>query len=118
MPDNTVYLGFTDAEYKELEDRAIEAKMSIPAYCKSKLIDSEFSKNYKILLQLIERVPLNDEFSIRQLFENDGNRWESISRGTKLALGRHFYSQVHKKIIKTVGESGYGKYGTMFYVKQ
>jgi len=33
-------------------------------------------------------------------------------------MGRQFYSQVNKKIIKNVSENGYGPNGTMYYIKK
>ena len=118
MADKIIYIGVSNAEYNSIEKDARNAMMTIPTYCKSKIIASEFNICYELLLKKINELPSKFEFSIRQLLEDDENHWENISKGVKLAIGRQFYSQVHNKYIKTVFEKGYGKNGTMFYMKK
>jgi hypothetical protein len=118
MADKVLYIGVTNTEYEKIKGDAKNAMMTIPTYCKSKIIDTEFNIYYKLILEKIDELPSKFEFSIRQLLEGDENNWENISRGVKLALGRQFYSQVDSKYIKTVNKKGYGKNGTMFYIKK
>jgi len=118
MADKVIYIGVSNSEYQIIENNARNAMMTIPTYCKSRIIDSEFNLYYRLLLNKIDELPSKFEFSIRQLLEDDENHWENISRGVKLAIGRQFYSQVHNKYIKTVSKKGYGKNGTMFYLKK
>ena len=118
MADKIIYIGVSDKEYNNIERDARNARMTIPAYCKSRIITSEFARHYEMLLNRIDELPSKFEFSIRQLLEGDENIWGNISRGVKLAIGRQFYSQVDNKYIKTVSKKGYGKNGTMFYIKK
>jgi len=118
MAEKIIYIGLTIKEYNDVEKAAKMAKMTIPTYCKDKIIDSEFNINYKLLLEKIEELPSKQVFSIHKLWENDENYWEQISRGVRLAMGRQFYSQVNKKIIKNVSEKGFGPNGTMYYIKK
>jgi hypothetical protein len=118
MADRIIYLGVTNVEYEKIKKEAKKSGMTIPTYCKSKIIDSEFNENYKLLLEKVQNCLPNSEFSIRELWKNNVKDWEQISRGVKLAIGRQFYSQVHKKNIKNVIEKGFGRNGTMFYIKQ
>ena len=118
MAEKIIYLGLTMDEYQEIEKEAKNAGMSISSYCKSKIVPSEFTENYKLLLRKVEELPSNSEFSIRQLWEQNYQDWDKISRGVKLALGRHFYSQIQKESIKNVLEKGYGQNGTMYYIKK
>jgi hypothetical protein len=118
MAEKIIYLGLTMTEYQKIEKDAKNAGMSIPAYCKSIIIPSEFTENYKLLLRKVKKFPSNSEFSIRQLWEQNYQEWDQISRGVKLALGRHFYSQVQKNSIKNVVKKGFGQNGTMYYIKK
>jgi hypothetical protein len=118
MADKIIYLSLTMNEYQKIEKEAKSVGMTIPTYCKSKIISSEFIENYKLLLWMVEEAPSRKIFSIRQLWEENEKDWEKISRGVKLAIGRQFYSQVSKKNIKNVIEKGYGPNGTMYYIKK
>ncbi|MCL2832785.1 MAG: single-stranded DNA-binding protein [Treponema sp.] len=117
MAEKIIYIGLTEKEYADVEKAAKKEKMSIPTYCKSRIIDSEFYINYKLLLEKVEELPSKCKFSIHLLWESDENYWNQISRGVRLAMGRQFYSQVSKKVIKNVSENGYGPNGTMYYIK-
>jgi hypothetical protein len=118
MADKIIYLSLTMSEYHKIEKEAESVGMTIPTYCKSKLISSEFNENYKLLLKMVEKAHSKKIFSIRQLWEENEETWEKISRGVKLAIGRQFYSQVNKRNIKNVIENGYGPNGTMYYMKK
>jgi len=114
MDKRTVFLGFTTDEYSQIEREAQAKGISVTQYCKSRIIDNEFNIKYAELLNLLEDVEPNTEFTIKDLWKNGG--WEDISRGVKLALGKHFFKNVEKKKYD-VAKKGFGKAGIMCYVK-
>jgi hypothetical protein len=118
MPVKKVTIGFTSDEFSNIQKFAQEQGISIAQYIKSKVIPNEFDVRYEELLQKVDRLEHNKEFSIKELWEKD--EWDCISRGVRLSLGRHFYRNVvetQPPKIDNVKKSGFGVAGIMRYIK-
>ena len=117
MSEKIISFGVTIKEYNKIQKKAELKNMSISMYCKSLIIPKiEFNKYYKFLVRKVETFPSNINFTIRDLMGIE--IWDDIPKGIKLAIGRQFYSQVDKGILKNINIVGYGAAKTMQYSKQ
>jgi len=119
VSEKKVTIGFSSEEFLKIQELAQERGVSIAQYIKSMVIPNEFDIRYEELLQKVNQLEHGRDFSIKELWENE-NEWDSISRGVRLSLGRHFYRNVAEtqppKIIN-VKEKGFGVAGIMRYTK-
>ena len=61
-------------------------------YAKGKILSEiEFQQHYSELINAVGTMRDDTKFNIKAVF---GLQWASISKGTRLALGREFYKQV------------------------
>ena len=116
MSDKVISIGFTNEEFKVIQQKAESEDMSISMFCKSKILsESEFGKYYKLLIAKVKEYPVNVKFTIRDIIGDE--TWDNIPKGIKLALGRRFYSQANGQIIDgiKIKIEGYGAAKTMRY---
>ena len=116
MSEITISIGFTKDEYSKIIELAQKDGFSISQYIKSKIIPNEFNTKYKILIQEVSRLESNTIFTIKDILKEHG--WDNISKGTKLSLGKHFYTNVNAENINNVKVKGYGVSGIMCYTKE
>jgi len=117
MSEKIISIGLTNQEYQNILEGAKKENMSISLYCKSRIIPEEiiFIKYYNYLMDKLEAFPSDNEFTLRDLFEDEIEKWDDIPNGIKVALGRHFYSKnKHREDIKFLG---YSTRGAMKYLK-
>jgi hypothetical protein len=117
MSERIISIGVTENEFQEIQSYAQEQNMSVSMYCKSILIPTtKFCQYYKRLLKKIKELPSSSlKFTIRDLWKTED--WDTIPKGIKLAMGRQFYSEVDKRLIKNINIEGYGSAKTMQYSK-
>jgi len=117
MSDKIISFGVSNDEFDKIQDEAKQKNMSISMYCKSVIFkETNFTKYYNYLIERIKLFPPNVIFTIRDIIKDE--IWNSIPKGTKLAIGRQFYSQVNSKIIDNINIEGYGAAKTMRYSKK
>jgi hypothetical protein len=117
MSEKIISFGVSLDEFNEIQEKAKLKNMSISMYCKSIIFsESEFTKYYNYLIERIKIFPPNVIFTIRDIIKDE--IWNRIPKGTKLAIGRQFYSQVNSKIIDYINIEGYGAAKTMRYSKK
>ena len=117
MSEKTITIGLTNKEFNEIQDMAATENMSVSMYCKSILFSkSDFTVYYNHLINKVNEYPANVKFTIRDVIGDE--MWDNIPIGTKLALGRQFYSQVHIGRIYDINIEGYGAAKTMRYSKK
>jgi len=82
-----INFSFTNEEYDKLKRWSNLSRMSIEEYVKFKLFGNvdDIENLISIALEKIRSLPSGTPFSIKQLFGTD---WNTISRGSKLALGK------------------------------
>lgn len=120
MSEKKVTIGFTSEEFTIIQGLAEEQGVSIAQYIKTKVISNEFDIRYDELLQKVNQLASGNEFSIKELWEDEPGEWDNISRGVRLSLGRHFYRNVAETQppkINNVKEKGFGVAGIMRYTK-
>lgn len=86
-------------EYTVIETKAKEAGQPIPVYVRSRLLgdENELSAAYAEALRRVEALAPGTAFDLKTLFGTD---W-TMSRGTKLTLGKTFYEMVKDGVIRT-----------------
>lgn len=86
-------------EYTVIETKAKEAGQPIPVYVRSRLLgdENELSAAYDEALRRVEALTPGTPFDLKTLFGTD---W-TMSRGTKLTLGKTFYEMVKDGVIRT-----------------
>ena len=89
-------------------------------YCKLKVVEEpeeiNLIKCYNVLIKKLEDFPSDNEFTIRDLFDNEMAQWDDLSQGIKVALGRYFYSNIKNR--KDIEILGYGTGKIMKYCKK
>nr|WP_172596768.1 single-stranded DNA-binding protein [Clostridium butyricum] len=111
-----VQVSFTETEIELVKKLANEAGLTIPQFLKHKALeDGEFSKRLSELKEKVARIPSGTKFSIKLVFGTD---WLNISRGTKLSLGKNFYTQVTQNMITGVEVAEKDSSNTQFYIKR
>ena len=100
-------------EYTVIETKAKEAGQPIPVYVRSRLLgdENELSAAYAEALRRVEALALGTPFDLKTLFGTD---W-TMSRGTKLTLGRTFYEMVRSDTISMVKVLGKDSSNIMQY---
>jgi len=116
MAEKTIFIYLTLPEFSKVKELADAEGVSISQYIKTQIIPNEFNLKYKELLKKVDELKSGEEFTIKKLWNTD--EWESITRGVKLSLGKHFYRNVETNNIKNVDIKGFGKAGIMVYVKK
>ena len=96
MPN--IQLLLNDAEYGIVTAAAEKQGVPVLVYIRSRLLgtEDEFSTAYAETLRRVEALKPGTEFDLKALFGTD---W-TMSRKTKLMLGKTFYKQVKTKKIK------------------
>ena len=111
-----IQISLSDSEYSKIEDAAIKAGISIMQYAKGKVLaGGEFQKRYKELVDTVGTMRDETKFNIKAVF---GLQWASISKGTRLALGREFYKQVSANAIPFVSATVKDAAHTQWYIKK
>ena len=88
----------SEDEYTAIAAAAQEAGQPIPVYVRSRLLGdtNELSTAYAETLRRVEALAPGTPFDLKTLFGTD---W-TMSRGTKLTLGKTFYEMVKVGIVK------------------
>lgn len=96
MPN--IQLLLNDAEYGIVTAAAEKQGVPVLVYIRSRLLgtEDEFSAAYAETLRRVEALPPGTKFDLKALFGTD---W-TMSRKTKLMLGKTFYKQVKAEKIK------------------
>lgn len=96
MPN--IQLLLNDAEYAIVTAAAEKQGVPVLVYIRSRLLgtEDEFSTAYAETLRRVEALPPGTKFNLKALFGTD---W-TMSRKTKLMLGKTFYKQVNAGKIK------------------
>ena len=96
MPN--IQLLLNDAEYAIVTAAAEKQGVPVLVYIRSRLLgtEDEFSTAYAETLRRVEGLPPGTKFNLKALFGTD---W-TMSRKTKLMLGKTFYKQVNAGKIK------------------
>lgn len=96
MPN--IQLLLNDAEYAIVTAAAEKQGVPVLVYIRSRLLgtEDEFSTAYAETLRRVEALPPGTKFDLKALFGTD---W-TMSRKTKLMLGKTFYKQVNAGKIK------------------
>ena len=111
-----IQISLSDSEYSELEEAANKARISIMQYAKGKMLaDGEFQKRYEELLDAVGTMRDETKFNIKAVF---GLQWASITKGTRLALGREFYKQVSADAIPFISATVKDAAHTQWYIKK
>ena len=113
MPKKTVSISFTNDEFTKIQKIAQKEGVSISQYIKSKVLPNEVSLIYKELLQKVKKLKSGEEFTIKNLWEQD--EWDNIPKGIKLSIGKYFYKNAK---TNNVIINGFGKAGIMCYIKE
>lgn len=109
-------ISFSDSEYSEIEDAANKAGISVMLYAKGKVLsDGEFQKRFNELINAVGTMRNGTKFNIKAVF---GLQWASISKGTRLGLGREFNKQVKAGTIPFVSETSKDAAHTQWYIKE
>lgn len=112
--NRSVQILFTDDEYTSLEEEAVKHGLTVPLYIKGQVLkDNEFSQSYRQLIKKVSGLPSGTQFNIRSLFGVD---W-TMSRGTKLTLGKTYYNRVQDGTITNVEPMGKDSSNVMWYQK-
>jgi hypothetical protein len=100
MLAKVIQVSFSDDDFKYLQKMAQEEGITVPMYVKKKVLPRrEYDEAFERLLQLISELQPGEEFSIREVF---GTQWKTISKGTRLSLGRCFYQSLEKGLVQGV----------------
>ena len=96
MPN--IQLSLNDSEHTILTAAAAKQGIPVVDYIRSRIFDeeNEFTTAYAETLRRVEALPPGTKFNLKALFGTD---W-TMSRKTKLMLGKTFYKQVKAKKIK------------------
>lgn len=96
MPN--IQLLLNDTEYAIVTAAAEKQGVPVLVYIRSRLLgtEDEFSTAYAETLRRVEALPPGTKFDLKALFGTD---W-TMSRKTKLMLGKTFYKQVKDEKIK------------------
>lgn len=116
-----IQISFSEEEYNKLVKGAENAGVPLPQFCKDmlltvspekmKAVPGSFKSNYENLMRQVEKYVQEKKEGFFQLRDIPG-WWETKqvsfdgniipNNGQKAALGRTFYSQVQKGLIKNV----------------
>ena len=90
-----IQIVLSDTEYGCLADAAKRAGLPISVHIRRLLLGEkdEFAEAYAEALRRVEALPLGTEFTLKTIFGAD---W-TMSRGTKLTLGKTFYDMVTRE---------------------
>lgn len=114
MSNRSVQILFTHEEYKELEEKAAKQGLTVPLYIKGQVLeDNEFARSYRNLLAKADALPSGTKFTLKSLF---GTEW-TMSRGTKLTLGKTYFNRVQEGTITNVEPIGKDSSNVMWYEK-
>ena len=97
MPN--IQLLLSDDEYAIVVAAAAKQGVPVLVYIRSLLFgaEDEFTAAYTETLRRVEALPPGTKFNLKTLFGTD---W-TMSRGTKLTLGKTFYEMVKDGVIRT-----------------
>ena len=111
MPN--IQLLLNDVEYAHVTAAAAKQGVPVPVYIRSRILDeeNEFTRAYAETLRRVEALPIGTKFNLKALFGTD---W-TMSRGTKLTLGRTFYEMVRSSAVPTVKALGKDSSNIMQY---
>ena len=111
MPN--IQLSLNDSEHTILTAAAAKQGIPVVDYIRSRIFDeeNEFTTAYAETLRRVEALPPGTKFNLKALFGTD---W-TMSRGTKLTLGRTFYEMVRSSAVPTVKALGKDSSNIMQY---
>lgn len=99
----TLVIRLTEDEITQLEQQAHKMGLPISEYARQKLVGSSSGDQLKHLfeetLKLIEELPAESEFTLRQLH---GVSWNQIPNSIRLLLGKYFNKQFENGNIHNV----------------
>ena len=85
-------ISFTDSEYSGIVELANRSRLSIRQFVKGKVLcGGEFQTRYAELLDAVAAMRDGTKFNLKAIF---GLNWITISKGTRLAMGKEFYKMV------------------------
>ncbi len=114
MSNRSVQILFTDEEYKQLEVKAVKQGLTVPLYIKGRVLEhNEFTNRYRDLLAKVDALSSGTKFTLKSLF---GTEW-TMSRGTKLTLGKTYFNRVQDGTITNVKSTGKDSSNVMWYEK-
>ncbi len=115
MKKNNIQILFSDEEIEEIENKARENDLTIVSYIRSVVLDSDnFVSSYNLLKIRINELEVGKKFTLKLLFGVD---W-SMSKGTKISLGKTFHSKVQRSEIDNVELLCKDSSNTWWYVKK
>ena len=115
MSKISVQLLFDQDEFEELQTEADKHGLTVPLYIKSVVVqDSDFDRYYRILLEKVDALPDQTNFTIPRLFGVDWN----MKRGIKANLGKTFYNRVMSGVITNAVPTGKDSSNVMWYEKK
>ena len=98
QPMKNIQVLLSEDEYAAIAAAAKVAEQPIPVYVRSRLLGdtNELSTAYAETLRRVEALAPGTSFDLKTLFGTD---W-TMSRGTKLTLGKTFYGMVKEGVVK------------------
>ena len=111
MPN--IQLLLNDVEYAHVTAAAAKQGVPVPVYIRSRILDeeNEFTRAYAETLRRVEASPIGTKFNLKALFGTD---W-TMSRGTKLTLGKAFYDMVSSGTVTMAEAKGKDSSNIMQY---
>lgn len=105
----------SDEEWEKLEEKATSEGITTTQYVKNLMFpENDFQKWFPLLLQKVEDMEDVCSFTLRDIMVE---RWIEIPKGTKLAMGRVFFSLVDSGKIPHVSKNGINSSKTQCYMK-
>ena len=113
MPN--IQLSLNDSEHTILTAAAAKQGIPVVDYIRSRIFEeeNEFTTAYAETLRRVEALPPGTKFNLKALFGTD---W-TMSRGTKLTLGKAFYDMVSGGAVTTAEARGKDSSNIMQYVR-
>ena len=115
QPMKNIQVLLSEDEYAAIAAAAKEAEQPIPVYVRSRLLGdtNELSTAYAETLRRVEALAPGTSFDLKTLFGTD---W-TMSRGTKLTLGKAFYDMVDGGKVPTAQALGKDSSNIMQYTR-
>lgn len=115
MEKVNVQILFTKEDFEQLQKEADKVGLTVPLYIKGKVLKKEdFFNYYHELLRKVNALHSGTKFNIKALF---GVEW-TMRKGIKLNLGKTFFGQVNRGIVKNVRCLGKDSSNVMWYEKE
>ena len=110
-----IQIVLNDEEYARLEDAAKRAGLPPLVHIRRLLLGEKdaFAEAYAETLRRVEALPRGAKFTLKTIFGAD---W-TMSRGTKLTLGKTFYKQIDDGEITMAKPIGKDRTNIMQYVR-